>query len=183
MRLFRPLQFVLVMSALSVTAVAQPQVTATKADVDVWVAAIIQIRREQSKDLALVNETVPAAEFRDRLSGVTRERVLIDKLLLRNNSSFLISSNVTSSIELVDAKSVRKSGRGEFDTNVISARFGQRNRRLLRLSLPVFSDDGARALVYTWAAGGFDDFRGGGYLFERKQGEWIIVDYLARWIT
>jgi hypothetical protein len=173
MRLFRPLQFVLVMSALSVTAVAQPQVTATKADVDVWVAAIIQIRREQSKDLALVNETVPAAEFRDRLSGVTRERVLIDKLLLRNNSSFLISSNVTSSIELVDAKSVRKSGRGEFDTNVISARFG----------LPVFSDDGARALVYTWAAGGFDDFRGGGYLFERKQGEWIIVDYLARWIT
>ena len=182
MRLFRLLRFVVVMSALSATVVAQPQVTATEADVEVWVAAIKQIRREQSKDLALVNETVPAAEFY-RLSDVTRERVLIDKLLLRNNSSFLISSNVTSSIELVDAKSVRKSGRGEFDTNVISARFGQRNQRLVRLSLPVFSDDGARALVYTWAAGGFDDFRGGGYLFERKQGEWIIVDYLARWIT
>jgi hypothetical protein len=130
-----------------------------------------------------MNETLVAAEFRDRLSGATSEAVLIDKLLRRNDSPAQISSSPKPSIELVDARTVRRRGSTELDMGVVGARFGQQNRRLVRLSLPVFSDDGSRALVFTWTAGGFDDASGGGYLFERRRGEWIVVGYLGPWIT
>ena len=130
-----------------------------------------------------MNQTLTAAEFRDRLSSVTSESVLIDKLLRRNESPLLIRSNVNPSIELVDATTVRKPGSAELDIDVIGARFGQQRRRLYDRVLPVFSDDGSRALVFTWTAAGFNDLSGGGYVFERRQEAWILVGYLAAWIT
>jgi len=129
-----------------------------------------------------MNETLTTAEFRDRLSTVTSEPILVDKLLRRNQSSLVIKSRVKPSIELVDARTVRKRRSADLDMKVIGARFGQRGR-LVRLSLPVFSDDASRALVFTWTAGGFDDASGGGYVFERRQEQWTIVGYLAAWIT
>jgi len=37
--------------------------------------------------------------------------------------------------------------------------------------------------VYVWETGGFDDSNGGGYIFERREARWVVVDYLAMWIT
>jgi len=130
-----------------------------------------------------MNETLTAAEFQNRLSRVTIESILVDKLLRRNQSLFVIDSSVKPSIELVDGSTVRKPGSADLDMDVIRARFGEQRARLVRLSLPVFSDDASRALVFTWTAGGFNDAGGGGYVFERRQGQWIVVGYLAAWIT
>jgi hypothetical protein len=181
----RFLAFVAVVCLLAATPIAQqPKETATQADVELWVAAVDQIQREKHpRTLALMNETLTAAEFQDHLSRVTAEPILVDKLLRRNQSLLVINSTVKPSIELVDASTVRKPGSADLDMDVIGERFGQQRGRLVRLSLPVFSDDASRALVFTWTAGGFDHASGGGYVFERRQGQWIVVGYLAAWIT
>jgi hypothetical protein len=186
-RHLRLLKFVGVAWLLAATPISQriqAQGVATIADVELWTATLDQIQREkQPRALAVMNETLTAAEFRGRLENITSEPVLVDRLLRRNESAFRIRSNVKPSIELVDSSTVRQRGRAELDMQAVGARFGQRSRRLVRLSLPAYSDDGARALVFTWTAGGFDDASGGGYLFERKQGQWIVVGYLAAWIA
>jgi hypothetical protein len=181
--------FVALSLALAASSVAQqikPAPSISAADVDFWLAALKQIRSEQgSRVLALLNETLPSAEFRGHLRNKLgeRETVLVDKALARNTSTVSIPSSLQLAIELVEAKSVRKAGSSEFDIDVLGRRFGQQGGRLVRLSLPVFSDDGTRALVFSELAGGFDDFEGRAYVFERKQGEWIVVDYLYLWIT
>jgi hypothetical protein len=186
MKLLGRLQFVMAMWALSASPIAQliTQVTVTEADVELWVAALRQIQQEQRQELALLNETLPSAEFRDYLSNERRERepVLVDEALKRNESTVSIPSRVQLTVELVDAKSVKDVG-SRFDIDIIGRRFGQQNRRLVRLSLPVFSKDGTRALVFSWTAGGFDKLEGRAYVFERRQREWIVVDYLYLWIT
>lgn len=53
----------------------------------------------------------------------------------------------------------------------------------MRLSLPAFSEDGTRAMIYYRASGGFDDAQGAYMIFEKKEGKWVVVDYLAMWIT
>jgi len=45
-----------------------PLGTPSAADVELWSAALEQIQREQGKDLALVNETLPSADFLGYLS-------------------------------------------------------------------------------------------------------------------
>lgn len=186
MSLFRSLAFVAALCALDATLLAQqrePQ-TASAADVELWAAALSQIAREkQPQALALLNETLTVVDFPERLTSGTSEPVLVNKLLQRNRSPLVISSNVKPSVELVDAPAVRKRGSPDLDMDAIRERFGQQRRRLVRLSLPVFSDDGSRALICTWTAGGFNDASGGGYVFERRQGQWVIVGYLAAWIT
>src|SRR5438876_7219751 len=64
----------------------QPPPTAA-ADVQLWAAALEQLQREQNKDFALANETLPSSDFASYLLNVTRERDLVDKLLKRNQSS------------------------------------------------------------------------------------------------
>src|SRR5262245_26061167 len=74
---------------------AQQQIAPTDADIELWVAAVNQLQLEkQLRGRAIVNETLTAAEFRDRLSAVTREPVLVNRLLPRNQSSFPIISNL-----------------------------------------------------------------------------------------
>jgi len=78
-------------------------------------------------------------------------------------------SPVDVGVDLVEIGFVRKVG-SEFDTDAIKAR----NQRVVRLSLPAVSDDGTRALVFSWTSGGFSDSSGGGYVFEKTQecGPW-----------
>ena len=151
---------------------------------DLWAAALEQVQRENQKPLAFIRETLPAAEFNSALSEVTRERSLVEKLLTRNQTSLSLPSvTFGSEVELVDATSIRKADGVTVDWTMVRTRFALRKMRLVRLSLPVFSDDGMRALVAVWTTGGFDDGSGGGYVFQKKQGSWIVVDYLALWIT
>jgi hypothetical protein len=50
-------------------------------------------------------------------------------------------------------------------------------------SLPAFSEDGKKAILYYSATGGFDDSQGAYMIFEKKQVVWTVVDYLVHWIT
>jgi hypothetical protein len=53
--------------------------------------------------------------------------------------------------------------------------------KLLRLSLPAFSDDGMRAVV-VYSASGFHDARGAHIVFEKKEETRTVVDYLGVWV-
>ena len=86
-------------------------------------------------------------------------------------------------IELIDTRSVRQADSEHLDSVIIHKRFGEVNRKLVRLSLPVFSDDERRALVQVVTIGGVGNARGGAFLFEKKQDEWIVSKYLQLWIT
>ena len=55
--------------------------------------------------------------------------------------------------------------------------------KLVRFSLPAFSEDGTRAIVNYSASGGFENSQGAYMIFEKKQGVWTVVDYLGNWIT
>ena len=82
---------------------------AAAADVQLWAAALEQLQREQNKDFALANETVPSSDFASYLRNVTRERDLVDKLLKRNESSPGFLNGVASSTtELIDVTAISK---------------------------------------------------------------------------
>ena len=187
MRVERLLHFFLIAVALAATASAQrsqPPLAASAPDVELWAAALEQLQREQKKDFALANETLPSSDFASYLSNVTRERDLVDKLLKRNESSPGFLNGVASSTtELVDVMAIRKPGAQDIDWIDLGRQFRLRKKLLVRLSLPVFSEDHMRALVYVWASEGFDASMGGGYMFQKRDNGWIIVDYLSPWIN
>ena len=157
---------------------------AAAADVQLWVAALEQLQREQNKDFALANETLPSSDFVSYLRNVTREQDLVDKLLKRNESSPGFLDGVASSTtELIDVTAIRKPGAQDIDWIDLGRQSRLRKKLLVRLSLPVFSEDHMRALVWVWASEGFDASMGGGYVFQKRDNGWIIVDYLSHWIN
>ena len=89
---------------------------AAAADVQLWAAALEQLQREQNKDFALANETLPSSDFASYLRNVTREQDLVDKLLKRNESSpGFINGVASSTTELIDVTAIRKPGAQDID--------------------------------------------------------------------
>ena len=149
------------------------------------VATIQQLQREDNRrPFTLVHETLPATEFTSLLERVTREHDMVAALIARNRVATLIPKAVLKlTPQTLSFASIVQPGTRDIDWDAVRTLITAPGTRPLRLSLPAFSEDGQRALVYVWATAGFDLSSGGGYLFEKKQGSWIIVDYLAPWIT
>jgi hypothetical protein len=130
--------------------------------------------RQHRGELMICNQTLPASAFHT-LRDSTRETSLLTLLRRRNESTSTLTTGlrlppntrlVTSCCEMVNWQECAK----EFPAV-----------KLLRLSLPAFSDDGMRAVV-VYSASGFNDARGAHMVFEKKQGIWTVVDYLGRWV-
>jgi hypothetical protein len=124
----------------------------------------------------IVNYTIPTAELHS-LSDSPRETHLLDLLRQRNDG---IRKKITG---------VRLPPRTRFvapssvpNTENFSKTF-RAGEKVVRFSLPAFSEDGTKAILYYWATGGFDDSQGGYLVFEKKQEQWIAVDALGMWIT
>ena len=168
-----------VVTVVTASSAQQSATAISRLDIELWKATLQVIQHDKREPLALLNETLPAVDIKRTLRAQDREpSTLIDRALSRNEVIARISSPIGAAVDLVEIASVRKVG-SEFDTDAIKAR----NQRVVRLSLPAISDDGTRALVFSWTSGGFNDSSGGGYLFEKKQGMWTFVDYVASWIT
>jgi hypothetical protein len=182
-----PCLLAVTITVLAPTAYAQriqPPLAASAADVEVWSAALEQVKRETQQPLAFIRETLPAAEFLGRVSKITQERVLVAKLLTRNQASLSVPlMTLAPAMELLDLVSIQKAGSVEVDWEIVRTRFTLRGMRLVRLSLPAFSDDGTRALVEIWTTGGFNDGRGGTWVFQKNNGSWTSVNYLRSWIS
>jgi len=160
----------------------QSQPPLSSLDLELWKVTLQAVSRENGRPLALLNETLPASEIEPRLRGRQDTdspfRALVEHALSRNDKVARISSPVDPSVELVEIASVRRVG-FEFDWNAIRAR----GQRVVGLSLPVVTDDGTRALVFSWTAGGFDDSSGAGYVFEKRQEGWTLASYIVVWVT
>ena len=126
-------------------------------------------------ELGICDHTLPTLAFRT-LPDATRETSLLTLLRQRNSPPVSITG-----VRLPP------------NTRLVSSDFCDLNwqqfskkppaGRLLRLSLPAFSDDGMRAVIVYSAFGGFDDSQGAYMVFAKKQGTWTVVDYLGMWIT
>jgi len=169
------ISFVLVLFA---TLNPQLQAAAT-ADADLWTAAVEQVRRDlqvqHSGELLIVNQTIPTSELHT-VRDSTRETHLLELLRQRNDSTrkSITGVRLPARTRLIEANSVQ-------NWADMSKQFP--GTKLVRFSLPAFSEDGAKVIVYYSATGGFNDSQGGYMIFEKKQGQWIVVDYLAMWIT
>ena len=148
-----------------------------------------QLRMElgQRGELVIIVETMPSREFH-RLQPSTRELALLNSLAQRNSARGLISDiQLPLKTRLRATDSITKplaKGTSFFDdVNWDSFAKEFPHGMLLRLSLPAFSEDGTKAIICYWASGGFDDSRGAYLIFEKKQGRWVVVDYLGAWIT
>lgn len=160
----------------------------TTADADLWTAALEQLRSgefgQQRGELVILNETMPTAAFYD-LPDSTRELALLNRLRRQNDSTVKpiagvrLPPNTRLSPNLF--RKPNQQGGSLSDWEFFSKEFPQ--AKLVRLSLPAFSEDGTRAIIYYTASGGFDDAQGAYMIFERKQGKWVVVDYLVMWIT
>lgn len=166
---------------LVLTATLGPQAqTAATADANLWTAALEQLRHglfgQDRGELVMVNETIPTAELRGPLDS-PRERHLLDLLRQRNEATRKSISGVRlpPRTRFVAPSSVPKA-----ENFSETFRAGE---KVLRFSLPAFSEDGSRAILYYWATGGFDDSQGGYLVFEKKQERWTITDALGMWIT
>jgi hypothetical protein len=163
-----------------VAALSAPAQPTGSADTDLWTAVVEQLRGgefgQDRGELVLYNRTLPTSAFHT-LPESTREISLLTLLRRRNDSTSAVITGV----------------RLPTNTRLVSSYFGSVNWQefsekfpagtLLRLSLPAFSEDGARAIVVYSASGGFDNSRGAYMIFEKKEGKWIVVDYLGMWIT
>ena len=169
------MSFLLLLLA-SLTAPLQPMTTA---DAELWTAAVAQLRGSEfgqdKRELIICDRTLHTLAFRT-LQDSTRETGLLTLLRRRNSTSVSITG-------------VRLSP----NTRLLSSDFCDLTRqqfsqkpppgRLLTLTLPAFSDDGMRAIIVYSAFGGFDDSQGAFMIFEKKNGKWIVTDYLEMWIT
>jgi hypothetical protein len=158
-------------------------------DADVWTAVIAQLRAELGGrgELVIVAETLPSREF-PRLSASTRESRLLKSLTERNAALGVIHDvQLPPKTRLGPPDSMMRppaTARPFFDRVDWAAftkefPFGM----VLRMSLPAFSEDGTKAIIYYEATGGFDDRRGSYLIFEKQQGHWVVVDYVGYWIT
>jgi len=170
------MSFLLVLSAV----LSSQAPRSSTADADLWTAALEQLRRglfgSDRGELVIVNYTIPTAEL-PSLSDSPRETHLIDLLRQRNDATRKPISGVRlpPRTRFIAATSVPNS---ENFSKAFPA-----GEKLVRFSLPAFSEDGTKAILYYWATGGFDDSQGGYLVFEKKQEQWIAVDALGVWIT
>jgi len=150
---------------------AQPVATA---DAEVWTAVIEQVLRDVGGVLLIVNETIPTADLHGVRSDGVREERLLDLLRQRNNSTTKVITGVRlpPRARLVNADVVQS-----WEANKAPG------DKLVRVSLPAFSEDGTKSLVYYSATGGFDDSRGGYMIFQKREGRWIAVDFFGVWVT
>lgn len=166
---------VLVMLFASLSLQAQP--TAAE-DAELWTAAVEQVQRDlqvqNQGELLILNQSLQTAELHSVRAEAIREPRLFDLLRQRNDSTrkAITGIRLPRRTRLVEANSVQnwnaKRPPGE---------------KLVRFSLPAFSEDGAKGIVYYSATGGFDDSQGGYMIFEKNHGQWIVVDYVGMWIT
>jgi len=165
--------FFLVLSA-TIDAHARPT---TMTDAELWTVAIEQVRRDLQVgggELLILNQTIPTSELH-AVRDSTRESHLLDLLRQRNSTRRPISGvRLPPGARLVDPSSVQN-----------WANFSKQfpGAKLVSFSLPAFSQDGNRAILYFSATGGFQDSRGGYLVFEKKQEQWIAVNVFGFWIT
>ena len=167
---------------LMVSAILSPQTQPTGAtDADLWTAAVEQVRRDlqvqNQGELVILNQTIPTAELRPLSADAMRETRLFGLLRKRNDSTrtAITGIRLPPRTRLVEANSVQ-------NWEEFSNRFPR--AKLVRFSLPAFSEDGVKAIVYYSATGGFDDSQGAYMIFEMmKNGQWLVRDYLGMWIT
>lgn len=168
------MSFLLVLSAV-LSPQAQPTATA---DAELWTVAVEQVRRDLQVgggELVILNQTIPTSELHI-VRDSTREPHLLDLLRQRNDSTRKSISGVRlpPGARLVDPSSVQNWA--DFSKQFSGA-------KLVRLSLPAFSQDGSRAILYFSATGGFNNSRGGYLVFEKKQDQWVAVGGIGMWIT
>lgn len=159
-----------------------PPVQATStADGDVWTATVEVLRGglfgQLRGDLVIVNETIPTSEFHTLHDPPAGEAGLAALLRQRNDST------------RTSIKGVRLPARTRFiaprsvpSWENFSTTF-RAGEKVLRLSLPAFSEDESRVILYYWATGGFDDSQGGYLVFEKRAEQWTLVDTFGIWIT
>jgi hypothetical protein len=155
-------------------------------DVELWSVMLEQAVRETGRSAyILLDKTVASAQFRNSLRSRRPGSVLFDPLLQRNEVVARVTGlQLPSNVRLVDANLLLRSAReGQgvtVDFEVLKKEFP--GSTLVQLSLPAFSQDGTKAVMYYWATGGFDDSWGTCYVFEKREGSWIIVDAPWSWI-
>jgi len=158
-------------------------------DADVWTALIAQLRVELGSrgELVILTDTLPSREFH-RLSASTRESSLLKSLTERNAAVGVIHDvQLPPKTRLGPTDSMMRppaTGRPFFD-RIDWAAFTKEfpSGMVLRMSLPAFSEDGTKAIIYYEATGGFDNSRGSYLIFQKQQGHWVVVDYVGNWIT
>jgi hypothetical protein len=155
---------------------AQPTTTA---DADIWTVAVeLLLRGEFSNrgELVIVNQTIPSSELHP-LPDSPRETHLLDLLRQRNDA---VRKPITGVRLPPRTRFVAPHSIPTWENFSKTLRAGE---KVLRFSLPAYSEDGTRAILYYWATDGFDDSQGAYLVFEKKQGQWVAVDALGMWIT
>jgi hypothetical protein len=160
----------------------------TSADLDLWKA----IFGQPGSKYAVLNETLPSSWIRGTPADLKErsDAELVVRMLRRNEVSVALSAELLAPLNLpiVDIQSVQKATASadrarEFDYDAIRTQFGQKGLKVIRVSLPAFSDDGNRVALYYWWCGGFDDAGGGGQILQRQQGRWVTIAGFGVWIT
>jgi hypothetical protein len=168
--------FLLLVLSAMLSPQAQPTATV---DAELWTAAVELVRRHLQVgrgELVISNQTIPTSEFHT-VRDSSREAEMMDLLRKRNDSTRKSISGVRLSpgVRLVDASSVHDWA------DFFAKQFP--GSKLVMFSLPAFSEDGRRAIVYYSASGGFDDSQGAYLVFENRQRKWGAVYAFGMWIT
>jgi hypothetical protein len=160
-------------------------------DADVWTAVIAQLRSVtfgQRGELLIIPETLQRWPRLPPMPPSFRESALLKSLTQRNSAPGVIRDvQLPPRTRLGATDSMSKPAASDvsfFDgVNWDSFKKEFPSGMLLRLSLPAFSDDGTRAIIYYQAAGGFDDSAGGYLILEKQPGRWAIIDGFGFWIS
>lgn len=177
------------LSLLLLVTMLGPSVQApTPPDAGLWTAALEQLRGGEfgrhRGELVILDETLGTSAFHE-LPDSTRELALLNLLRRLNDSAakpitgVRLPPNTRLSPNVI--RKPNQQGGSLSDWKFFTQEFPQ--AKLVRLSLPACSEDGTRAMIYYRASGGFDDAQGAYMIFEKKQGKWVVVDYLLTWIT
>ena len=164
-----------------------PVLAVSSADLDVWRAAVEQIRRDsqfRSSRLAILNQTIAFDSIREHLHKTQLKDALIQRLLEQNPVSVRLPPSLRlPPFRILDLdRFLDHYGRFEWE------RFDRftSSERMWRVSVsrPGFSDDGMRAIVYTVTSPRrFEGLRGNGFIFEKFDGQWVLCERFATWIS
>ena len=164
-----------------------PVLAVSSADLDVWRAAVEQIRRDsqfRSSRLAILNQTIASDSIREHLHETQLKDVLIQRLLDQNPVSVRLPPSLRlPPFRILDLDQFldhyRRFEWERFDRFTSSERLWR-----VSVSRPGFSDDGTRAIVYTVTSPRrFEGGHGGGFVFEKFDGQWVLCERFATWIS
>lgn len=180
-------------SAATQSRALTPVKAVSPAELDVWRAALMQVQRDRQSDrlghlggpndLVLLSYTIPAQGIRSHLAEGQLDDPLIRRLLEQNPISVRLPRSFrVPPFRVLDVDRYRDHyGRVEWDRILA---FASRERVWrVSASLPAFSDDGKQAIVYTVASAGFEDGHGGGFVFAKVDGQWVLRSRFAGWIS